>query len=968
MAIIDEKAMNGFIAEAMELQAPPKWEVGPEQHGQARRGATTPDIVVRMPYGLRTIIETEYNDPAIGDAKTRLGYEFKDDTLPMKSVIALGIPRELGEMGHVERRAALASDEPQFLMQVVTGKSEDDPDITITPAKPVPVSLCDVVQYAWLVAIPEPYTRQLLKEVVAKLEAAKAQLTRNLEGTAPGTQARLIREYGNHGSEQGLESAAGNIVGTLASMFQLHMNLKQWGALEDLRDLAAQEFWQPMEPRGGIPRVIAEEWRKVEEVDYKPLSTISAGMLEDSDLAPQLGGILRALLETMGQAIRPGISETTNISAEIWQALIPDRDERAAYYTKPATAELLANMTTARLESPATARYNEICAGTGTLARATEENIRFRHYATTDDKSSIHAERMENYIQLTDINPQSTSVATASMTALEPGTPFESSAIFAITSPGGSLNFLTKKGVADMGQALIGRNGASAEALILDPATVGICCNNDPYFRARGGAVSPTSSARMQSFRRRADRYQKGVANGQAGLASFMHVIEHELLAWGAPHGKVLPLSAARAKSWEGFRKNIENHYRHVVAICTTAGSGDSMSADTSVQEMLLVATKQQAVPADPKGVAGEKAVTCVNLTSTFESKVEAKMFADAISYALAEGKDSGEIVVGDVVGTYSRMSGLGDGQPWFALGTSGGYTTLVAQATSGNAWNPASGNVTPYALPMTTVGKLAKRGPTHDLLGCLPTSRSPRGAFIMHPADEARNWENPALWTHDSSTQDAMTCAPTHYGVSRGNADKATEMLETAGQLHFARNLDASAQTIAVAYTEQESMGGRSWTTLKADSPDTESADAELAVAEAIALYLNSTYGLLIRTGYGSTTGQLGRFQVQIKAIAGHPVPDFAATTEAGDTARRIAHGRFDSLRKLKLQRIALSAIDENRAEIDRVVTMMLGIELNQQTENMLDSWRRLMCLQPAVNANNIQTLKTLAEHGIEG
>lgn len=957
MAIIDEKAMNGFIAEAMELQAPPKWEVGPEQHRQARRGNTTPDIVVRMPYGLRTIIETEYSDPAIGDAKTRLGYEFKDDTLPMKSVIALGIPRELGEMGHVERRAALASDEPQFLMQVVTGKSEDDPDITITPAKPVPVSLRDVVQYAWLVAIPEPYTRQLLKEVVAKLEAAKAQLTRNLEGTAPGTQARLIREYGNHGSEQGLESAAGNIVGTLASMFQLHMNLKRWGALEDLRDLGAQEFWQPMSPYEGIPRVIAEEWRKVEEVDYKPLSTISAEMLEDEDLPSQLGGILRALLETMGQAIQPGISETTNISAEIWQALIPDRDERAAYYTKPATAELLANMTTTRLESPATARYDEVCAGTGTLARATEENIRFRHYAMTDDKSSIHAERMENYIQLTDINPQSTSVATASMTALEPGTPFGSSAIFAITSPGGSLNFLTKTGVSDMEQSLIGRNGAVGESLVLSPRSVHICCNNDPYFRPRGGAASPTSSASMQRFKRQADRRLKGIANGQAGLATFMHVIEHELLADGAPHGKVLPLTAAHAKTYEGFRKNIENHYRNVVVISTAAGSGVSMSADTGIQEMLLVATKQHSDERGLKATGGDQAVTCVNLTSTFETKVEAKMFADAIRRALTDGAESGEIVVGDVAGTYRKMSGLGDGQPWSALGTSGDYTTLVAQATSGNAWNPATGNVTPYALPMTILSRVSGHGPTHDLLGCLPASRDPRGAFTMYPVKDATSRENPSLWTHEASIQNSMTCAPTHYGIPRSNAAEAERRLKSARKFHLARNLRMSAQAIAVAYTEEPSMGGRSWTTL----------EAEGATAEAIALYLNSTYGLLIRTGYGQST-DLGRSPIQIRAIDGHPIPDFTADTVAGKTARRIAQENFESLRQLKLNRIALSAIDKNRAEIDRVVTLMLGIEWNPQTENMLDSWRRLMCLQPAVNANNIQTLKTLAEHGIKG
>ena len=127
MALINEKSLNGFISEAMELQAPPKWRVVAEQHGQARLGNTTPDLIVRMPYGLRTIIETEYGAPALGDAKKRLGYEFSDYTLPIKSVIALGIPRALGEMGHGERRAALASDEPQFLLQVVTGTSEDDP-------------------------------------------------------------------------------------------------------------------------------------------------------------------------------------------------------------------------------------------------------------------------------------------------------------------------------------------------------------------------------------------------------------------------------------------------------------------------------------------------------------------------------------------------------------------------------------------------------------------------------------------------------------------------------------------------------------------------------------------------------------------------------------------------------------------------------------------------------------------------
>ena len=86
------------------------------------------------------------------------------------------------------------------------------------------------------------------------------------------------------------------------------------------------------------------------------------------------------------------------------------------------------------------------------------------------------------------------------------------------------------------------------------------------------------SSKDMQGYKRQADRRVKGVANGQAGLATFMHVIEHEMLARGAPHGKVLPLTAAHAKTYEGFRRNIENDYGDVIAISTAAGKGESMS------------------------------------------------------------------------------------------------------------------------------------------------------------------------------------------------------------------------------------------------------------------------------------------------------------------------------------------------------------------------------------------------------
>ncbi len=950
---IDERVLNGYIAQAMEKQAPPGYTVGPEVHGQARLGNTSPDLVVRMPYDLRMIVETEYDSPAIGDAIDRLGYEFHDHTRDVKNVIALGIPSRLGSprMRYADRDIELMSDSPEFLMQVVTGRSPDDPNIVITPEKPIPVSLRDVIQYAWLAAIPETYAENVLKKVVANLRTARNELARLLEADDDSEDALVAQnaigfKYGNPNSDSPIESAAGNIVGTFVSMIELHRNLNRWGRLSGVQPIDSSYLWNSVSGEG-IPSRIAIEWRKIEAVDYKPLSTIAADMLEDGDLSPKIGGALKTVHDTIEEHFEAGLSATTNVSAAVWQELTPDRDERAVNYTRPHRAEFLANVTAARLEQPSMARYAEICAGTGTLARATEENIRFRHYAETDDNESIHAERMENRIQLTDISQQSISVATANLTSLEPQTSFERSNIFAITTTGGALNFLGVKGVAEEESRLIGSYGEEGGMLVLDAGSVGICCNNDPYFRPRGGAKNPIASKDMQRYRRQADRRVKGIANGQAGLATFMHVIEHEMLARGAPHGKVLPLIAATGDAYKGFRRNIENEYTDVIAVCTAAGGGDSMSDDTNIQEMLLIGTKHR---------TGDRAVVCVNLVNDFNTKIEAKMFSDAIRHEIAKGKPFGKIMVGTAVGTYIRMENLGDGRPWSALGSSGDYTLLTEFVQQGIAWHPATGEETKFALPMTRLSDLSNIGPGDDLLGRFASSRSPRGAFILTATNETDNWGNPFLWEIDADCQTSMTCTPTHYGVPRDDAVKAKRMLATAGRFQFNRNFRQDSQRIAMAYTEENCMGGRAWTTLSNFEP---------GVGEATTLFLNSTFGMIVRIGYGQFSGQGGSV-LGVGAIGGHPVPDFKIESDASKNARKIAINHFDKLRMLELERVSWSALDANRAKVDEVVSEMLGLEWNLETEGMLASWRNLMCQQWIVHCGRKIVLEPLRAAGV--
>ena len=959
---MNERALNAYISEAIEQQAPPGFETEVEESRSELGGHRVPDIQVRMPYGLRAIIETEYGRPAVDDAKAKLGYRFKGGAnLPMKSILAVGMPRELGEMRRAERNSALASDEPIFELQVVTGSGPDDPNITAVPSLPVAVSLRDFVQYAWLSAIPEEYSRSEMRKVIDVLRRARKSLLERLRMQGPNAQERLLGVYAPSG--QGLKAVAGNVVGTLTSMMQLHLCLKEWasGGLEEVLPLGHVSLWQSGEQQQGVPHNIAAEWRKIEQINYQPLSTLAAEMIEDGDLSPQLGDALRIIREALTEYVGTALSATTNVAAEIWQSMIPDRDQRASYYTKPVTAEMLANLTVPRLAEPAKATYNEVCAGTGTLARATEENIRFRHYAETDDQTSIHAERMERFIRLTDINQQSVSVASANMAALEPDTAYRTNAIFAITAEGGALNYLTRDGLSDMETALIGRYGERTDMLALEKCSANICNNNDPYFVARKGAKSPVPAAKMTYFKAQADKRLKSVANGNAGLASFMHVIEHELLSYGGVHGKVLPLKAAHAHSYKGLRRNMELAYRDVVAICTAAGDGASMSADTGVQEMLLVGTKQPDKPLNGQPDAdGDKAVTCVNLTRTFTTKIEAKMFADAIRREVAAGNACGEIVVGDIVGTYYRMTELGDGKPWSALGSSGDYTCLTEAVTSGVALNVSTGERRPFDLPMTTLGTMVETGPTHHYIGISADSEGthPTGAFLLHPANTligGRLRLNPSMWNADARSQVRMTCDPTHYGEPRSSSDQAEAMQDAAGNFHLSRGLGTAAQTIAVAFTESECMGGRNWNTFKADS----------AVAKSVALFLNSTIGIIVRVGYGQQS-QLGRAPINVRAIDGHPVPNFAGTTEAAASARQLALDHFDRLRRLELNRIALSAVDANRHEIDRVVAAMLGLPEGDRTEKMLTHWRALMCLQPAINGNNKKVLATLSASGI--
>ena len=118
------------------------------------------------------------------------------------------------------------------------------------------------------------------------------------------------------------------------------------------------------------------------------------------------------------------------------------------------------------------------------------------------------------------------------------------------------------------------------------------------------------------------------------------------------------------------------------------------------------------------------------------------------------------------------------------------------------------------------------------------------------------------------------------------------------------------------------------------------------------MAIWLNSTLGLIIRTGYAQTT-QRGRATLRIKAVGGLPMPDFNARTKAGAHARRTALNESDRLSNLMLEPAAYAWRDPGRHAIDEVMLDMLGIASPKSNE-ALTSIRRRWCEEPIAHGGN--------------
>ena len=986
--LMHEQTFNEALAQALR-QRRQLWRTDPNsvlaERLRTLADATRerPDILVAPPDIYPVIIEVEFGEPAFADARRKLGRLVVGTADRVRAAIAVGVPEEVRGWSTDQLRARLAQPDGVALRLAVlyAGPSGTDADASIWPETGyVTGSVADLAVMCEYASAPPLLVATTADDVAARIHNLADYLYRSMP---PGVAGAIAATLGQRDDVQGLRMACCIWLTSLRLHNLLAANSPslQNAGLPTIARIRADNL--------GVLSLSAlrREWDRILAVNYGSIFNTARTALDDRMPIEQGVRVMEQLAEMADNITALRLGSHVDFAGELFPKLLDDREETAAHYTLPETAELLARLAVARLHLPnwsdaaavANLRIADLACGTGTLLRAAYRQIRQRHETAGGSSENLHRTMMEQSITGLDINALASHMTAAALSSAELRTEYRHTNIASVAVLGGrtgSLELLQAEQITDViGEQVTsaaGNGDASEPTMIPVPNhSQDMVIQNPPYSRARGnrrlfdltGIDEPQrrrSVRRLSNIRSNLRRSGNEMTDGQAGLGADFSALANQKLKPGGVLATVLPLTAAHAESWEGFRRTIENEYRDLTVIAFTSHDtyrtapaqrrqqSVMMSSDTNMAEMLLIATKRG------KGDDTPATIFSVNLSETPPSESESFWYARLLEDIRESADSSGLIYAGrQELGSWTRTSSPRPGFPWFPVGMRNHHLVdAAAELMNGRFYSLPTRQRWNLNLPFTTLAQVVDIGPTHHLIGHLREMRETIGAFTFTDVTQGQLPIYPALWAAQADRQKRLTVGPTHSGEPAVSDESALQqMLTQRSNLFISRNLWMVSQALAAARTEQLMMGGRGWTALLSDDDD---------VKSALAIWLNSTPALLVRTCYAQTT-QPGRATMQIRALAGFPVPDFAANSAAGEQARTVARQLIDELSTLELQPISYAFSDENRRQFDAAALAMAGLGDNQQASDAINVLRDQWCREPSVHGGIAQVMRAL-------
>lgn len=952
MARTSERAFNSLLAQALDRRHP-RWDVNAEQTGViAGSPGKAPDMVIMPtgPAGAPVIVETEY-DPARQvekEAESRLGLELAGSGLAVEQAVAVVAPAELRDIQQRDLPAAIEGAEFRYRLasQRPGGVVEWFPSSgwLIGGADDL-AGLCEQV------TISEHAVQQAADEMERAVDAVSGQLSRAV-GDAPGVLEDMAAALKLEPSKQTTRIG----VAMLANAFLFQM------ALEG--DTHPDTGWQVPGPAPDSTRAqVLHTWYAILDINYWPIFWTASSVLEQIPETVAQNAVLPQLVNMAKSLARHGVAATTDMAGQIFGKLIADRKFLATFYTRRESARLLAELAVARMpvedwsdrDRVESLKIADLACGTGALLSAAYDRVASRARRAGLDDGELHRAMMEKVLIGVDIMPAAAHLTCTALSAAHPKKRYSESGIHRApygrvkdiarhpqnpeegdsgsgTHIGiGSLELLKESfkqtswlDSAEM-KVLPAHKDDDTETIILAHRAADLVIMNPPFTRPTNHAIAagvPIPSfaglgkdddeQELMASRLSQLSSPNSVGRGNAGLGSFFLDLAHVKIKRGGTIAFVLPLTVVSGAGWQKARELLSQNYKDilVVSIADTGATRTAFSADTSMAEVLIVATRRLL------GETVESDDLWVVLNNRPANPVEAVETARRITSLSRHDQDIGSLNVGDSQsGSFSRRSfSKGSG---FAVLQNFNLAICGEAMTTGKLWLPRLHEMSGIAL--APLKKLGDRGPVHrDINGYKgkPRASSPRGPFDVEKTTEWEASEYPMLWAHDASRETRLVVKPDTQGKIRtGMEAKAEKIWATRSRLHCTLDFTLSSQPLAACFTPVPDIGGRAWPTFTLRKPEWESA---------VLLWANTTLGLVAFWWVGSRQ-QRGRAILTITRLPELPVLD---TRKLAPGQLAMAEQIFDRFKDREFLPANEAYRDPTRIALDEAVLIeVLGL-----------------------------------------
>jgi N-6 DNA methylase len=645
-----------------------------------------------------------------------------------------------------------------------------------------------------------------------------------------------------------------------------------------------------------------------------------------------------------------------DLMGRIYHWLLHDAKFLGTYYTSVPAGTLLLklvfspdrwpNVDWADIEQIRQLKIADIACGTGTLLMAACQAITDNFIRESAKKAvgvtpaklrDLHQALMEDIIHGYDVLASAIHLTASTLGLLAPEIAFQNMRLYSLPLGRisgstqvhlGSIDYVNASTVQTQldlvgegsREAAAGEVTAKGIAASVAPLPgLSVCVMNPPFVRSVGGNLLfgsfPRDRAAMQQKLRRllSARGGRGVhANATAGLGSIFAAVADRHIDGGGTLAMVIPAALTTGVAWEKTRALIDHGYDLEVVIISHEAERWSFSENTDLSEILLVARKHGS--GKNKGSTDTR---FVNLWSNPNTSVKGLGTAAAILRTIPAEIGTpntpktgtailkiGSRKVGEVISVPTASL---RGKPW--IGCAFAQTDLVRALfylRDGALFVP--GTKSPIALstcPLSAIGQLG------------PDRRDIYDGFDIVDQQTAY----PAYWGHDANAVTTIAAPPNRWLSPLATAKKgrplrsAPLLWSRAGRLMIAERMWLVTQRVCAVYLPERSLSNVWWpTALYSD---------DIRHDKALALWMNSTLGLLMFTGHRvPTRGPWVQFK---KPLLEHlPVLDIR---KLDNNALRNLASAYDSLSTTPLEPIPELATDEARIRIDGAIRHALSL-----------------------------------------